>query len=192
MLIDHDVNINLVPYIAPPGEEGADLSYEGGEYEAFEGIAQQVADISGCRYVDPRTHKDRIDIQNANWTIQMECLVKAYLDYCTWDHGDGMPSAPNEDEPIHNHLDTLTLQNIELVDIFSDFFFFLRASVQPQPFHNFPNESLIYHGYLGCSPLHPTVAVSLRTLAVYRQSHRTCPRFSIQGQCKNLCHLHNV
>lgn len=76
------------------------------------------------RYVDPRTRKDRIDIQNANWTAQMECLVKAYLDFRTRDRGDGMPSAPNEDEPVLDHLDTLTLQNIELVDIFSDFFFF--------------------------------------------------------------------
>lgn len=47
MLIDHDVDINSVPYTAPPGEEGADLSYEGGEYEAFEGLAQQMADVSG-------------------------------------------------------------------------------------------------------------------------------------------------
>lgn len=47
MLIDHDVDINSVPYTAPPGEEGADLSYEGGEYEAFKGLAQQMADVSG-------------------------------------------------------------------------------------------------------------------------------------------------
>jgi hypothetical protein len=47
MLINHDVNINSVSYTAPPGEEGADLSYEGGEYEAFKGLAQQMADISG-------------------------------------------------------------------------------------------------------------------------------------------------
>ncbi|KAG1722975.1 hypothetical protein EDB19DRAFT_1593266, partial [Suillus lakei] len=51
---------------------------------------------------------------------------------------------------------------------------------------------LIYHGYLGCSLLHPTVAISLRTLAAYRQSHRTCPWFSVQAQCKALCHLHDV
>ncbi|KAG2151064.1 uncharacterized protein EDB93DRAFT_1240135 [Suillus bovinus] len=55
----------------------------------------------------------------------------------------------------------------------------------------YPNETLIHHGYLGCSPLFPTVAISIRTLAVYRQVHRTCPRFSIQAQCKALCHLHN-
>jgi hypothetical protein len=47
MLIDHDVSTDYIPYTAPPGEEGADLSHEGGEYEVFEGLAQQMADISG-------------------------------------------------------------------------------------------------------------------------------------------------
>jgi hypothetical protein len=47
MLIDHDVDTESLPYTAPPGEEGVDLSHEGGEYEAFERLAQQMADISG-------------------------------------------------------------------------------------------------------------------------------------------------
>jgi hypothetical protein len=47
MLIDHNVDIESIPYTAPPGEEGADLSHEGGEHEAFKGLAQQMADVSG-------------------------------------------------------------------------------------------------------------------------------------------------
>ena len=38
----------------------------------------------------------------------------------------------------------------------------------------------------------PTVAFSLRTLEVYRQTHRVCPRLSIQAEVRKLCHLHNV
>ena len=56
----------------------------------------------------------------------------------------------------------------------------------------YPNETLLYHGYISCSPVQPTLAISLRTLAAYRQSHRACPRFSIEAQCKMLCHIHNV
>ena len=67
-----------------------------------------------------------------------------------------------------------------------------KAMLVAHPDHLFPNENLIYHGYLGCSPVHPTVAISIRTLAAFRQSHRVCPRFSIQAQCKALCHLHHV
>ncbi|KAG2105063.1 uncharacterized protein F5147DRAFT_746487 [Suillus discolor] len=45
---------------------------------------------------------------------------------------------------------------------------------------------------MGCAPLFPTVAISICTLANYCQCHRTCPRFSIQAQCKALCHLHDM
>ncbi|EGN97916.1 hypothetical protein SERLA73DRAFT_109190 [Serpula lacrymans var. lacrymans S7.3] len=82
----------------------------------------------------------------------------------------------------------LSLKDVELVDMFVR----QRASLFPQPSHQFPNETLIYHGYLGCSSLYPTVAISLRTLAAYRQIHRTCPRLSVQAQCKALCHLHDI
>ncbi|KAG2155230.1 uncharacterized protein EDB93DRAFT_1239162 [Suillus bovinus] len=97
-----------------------------------------------------------------------------------------MPSFLPSGEPTLDG-DCLSLKNIELVDIFSR----KHASLQPHPSHKYPNETLIHHGYLGCSPLFPTVAISIRTLAVYWQVHRTCPRFSIQAQCKALCHLHN-
>ncbi|KAH7904674.1 hypothetical protein BJ138DRAFT_884863 [Hygrophoropsis aurantiaca] len=81
-----------------------------------------------------------------------------------------------------------SLANVELIDIFSR----NTTSLSTRSSHVYPNETLIYHGYLGSSPLYPTVAISIRTLAAYRQAHRTCPRFSIQAQCKALCHMHNV
>lgn len=56
----------------------------------------------------------------------------------------------------------------------------------------YPNEALLRNGYIGCSPLFPNVAISLRTLSAYRQIHRTSPRFSFEAMCKTLCHLHNV
>ncbi|KAG1804582.1 hypothetical protein EV424DRAFT_1330514 [Suillus variegatus] len=65
-------------------------------------------------------------------------------------------------------------------------------SLEPQPCHRYPNKTLIYYGYLGCSPLYPTIAISIHTLVNYCQCHRTCPRFSIEAQCKALCHLHNM
>ncbi|KAJ8584680.1 hypothetical protein M405DRAFT_746585 [Rhizopogon salebrosus TDB-379] len=82
----------------------------------------------------------------------------------------------------------VSLSNIELIDIFRR----KRSSLQSQPFHKYPNETLIYHGYIGCAPLYPTVAISLRTLAAYRQTHRVCPTFSVQAQCRTLCSLHDI
>ncbi|KAI6020940.1 hypothetical protein BKA83DRAFT_4464510 [Pisolithus microcarpus] len=96
--------------------------------------------------------------------------------------GDGLP-APEESK---NGAQCLT--DTELVDLFTR----RRATLPYKPHHLYPNEVLIYHGYIGCSPILPTVAVSLRTLATYHQIHCICPWFSIQAQCKLLCHLHDT
>jgi hypothetical protein len=56
----------------------------------------------------------------------------------------------------------------------------------------FPNVTLMRNGFIGSSPLAPTVAISIRTLAAYRQTHRVCPRLSIQAEVRKLCHLHAV
>lgn len=56
----------------------------------------------------------------------------------------------------------------------------------------YQNETLLHNGYLSCSPLMPTVAITIRSLSLFRQIHRTCPRFGIEAFSKALCHLHNV
>ena len=67
-----------------------------------------------------------------------------------------------------------------------------KMTLIARPHHKFANENLIYHGYLGCSPVYPALAISLRTLSLFQQARCVCPRFGIQVQCKILCHLHNV
>ncbi|KAG1772894.1 hypothetical protein EV702DRAFT_1181235 [Suillus placidus] len=48
------------------------------------------------------------------------------------------------------------------------------------------------YGCIGCSAIRPSIAITIRTLAVYRQTHRMCPWLSIHAEAKKLCHLHNV
>ncbi|KAG1746180.1 hypothetical protein EDB19DRAFT_1620207, partial [Suillus lakei] len=83
---------DLMPYTAPPGEEGLDISYEGGEHGVFNGLSQHVVLLSGCHYVDPHTRHDCIEVQTKHWNTQIDRLVNEYLDYCDRDRGDGMPS----------------------------------------------------------------------------------------------------
>ncbi|KAJ6573774.1 hypothetical protein DFH09DRAFT_1246596 [Mycena vulgaris] len=52
------------------------------------------------------------------------------------------------------------------------------------------NETLLFHGFIGGSPDQPTIAFSIKTFEVYRQIHRVCPRFSIDGLAKVLNYLH--
>ncbi|KAG1899504.1 uncharacterized protein F5891DRAFT_953753 [Suillus fuscotomentosus] len=97
-------------------------------------------------------------------------------------------------EPLPDYSSSVSLTNIELIDLFKQ----SHSSLHSQPFHGrYPNDrafKLIHHGYIGCAPLlYPcTAAISLCTLAAYRQMHRSCPRFSIQVQVKSLCFLHNT
>ncbi|KAJ6631847.1 hypothetical protein B0H10DRAFT_1937603 [Mycena sp. CBHHK59/15] len=54
------------------------------------------------------------------------------------------------------------------------------------------NETLLRHGYLGGSPERPSIAFSIRTLEIYRQIHRVCPRYTIDSLAKTLSYLHKV
>ncbi|KIK20392.1 hypothetical protein PISMIDRAFT_105862 [Pisolithus microcarpus 441] len=166
---------DIAPLFVAPGDEAFALSHEGGEHEAFEDLARQLADVRGVRHADSRTRRDRVELQTEHWTLQMDRLVDAYLDYSSRDTGDGLPVAGE----LEDHATKLQPGR--------------RLATLPHKSHHlYPNEVLIYHGYIGCSPLLPTVAVSLRTLATYRQIHRICPRFGIQAHCKLLCHLHSM
>ncbi|KAG1800234.1 uncharacterized protein HD556DRAFT_1230311 [Suillus plorans] len=120
MMVNCGMDIDGLPCTAPPGEEGMDMSHAGGEYEAFEGLTEQIADVSGYHYVDLRTRQDRTENQTEHWHLQLDLLVNAYLDYHSCDSGDGMPIL--EDELLEPPLDdspSVSLTNIELIDLFS-------------------------------------------------------------------------
>ncbi|KAG1777153.1 hypothetical protein EV702DRAFT_970206, partial [Suillus placidus] len=53
------------------------------------------------------------------------------------------------------------------------------------------NVSLLKSGYLSCSPLQPTLVISLGCLELYHQICQRKPSFSVQGMVKVLCALHN-
>jgi hypothetical protein len=56
----------------------------------------------------------------------------------------------------------------------------------------YTNEGLLRSGFIGATPLYPTIAISIRTLEDHLQTHRVCPRLSIQATVRKLCHVHNV
>ncbi|KIK39952.1 hypothetical protein CY34DRAFT_88259 [Suillus luteus UH-Slu-Lm8-n1] len=101
---------------APPGEEGFDISHEGGEYEAFEGLSEQVASLSHVCYVDACTRHDHIELQTEHWHNHIDRLVDSYLDYRLRDGGDGMPSVVDA-APAVEGSDCPTLTDI---DCYSD------------------------------------------------------------------------
>ncbi|KAG0703463.1 hypothetical protein DFH29DRAFT_803461 [Suillus ampliporus] len=113
MMVDYGMDFEALPYTAPPGEEGLEFSHVGGEHEAFEGLAIQIAEINH------RTCRDCTENQMAQWDIQIGHLVDAYLDYHSRSAENGMPTF---DEPpmvlSSSDPQCLSLSNIKLVDLF--------------------------------------------------------------------------
>lgn len=54
------------------------------------------------------------------------------------------------------------------------------------------NVSLIRIGFLGCSPIDPSFALSLDTLEFYHRLRRRHPRLGVQAMTRALCDVHEV
>lgn len=155
MMADLGMDVDMFLHTAPPGEEAFDPSHAGGEHEAFEGLAHQLADLTGqyvfkamCYLFQSNTHcSHHNDIRI--WGEQIETQTTHWLTHLSLSFAGRR----------HSHL-------------------------QPLLSHQYLNETLICYGYIGCTPMYPSVAISLHTLAAYCQAHRTCPWFTIQSQCK--------
>ncbi|KAG2157313.1 hypothetical protein DEU56DRAFT_722950 [Suillus clintonianus] len=165
MMADFGVEVEAFTHTAPPGEEAFDLSHAGGEHEAFEGLTHQLADLTGHHHIDPRSRGEWTETQTTHWNLQMDRLVDVYLDYRCRDSGDDMPDMSDQNMSGVNA--SFSINDIKLIDNFTR----RHTHLQPLLSHHYPNETLIYYGYIGCAPMYPSVAISLRTLATYHQSH---------------------
>ncbi|KAF8580817.1 hypothetical protein K439DRAFT_1619489 [Ramaria rubella] len=58
--------------------------------------------------------------------------------------------------------------------------------------HDNINQTLVLHGLLSTAPIHPTLAIPITTLALYRRCRLRCLQFSIQQWVKVLCDVSNI
>jgi hypothetical protein len=119
----------------------------------------------------------------ASWNTQMPDLVTAYLD---WRHG--CPIIPDKQSTATPASGGTVFFEVTAVTIEGR----LEYHRIPQKIGERPNVSLIREGLLGCSPIDPSVAISLQCLELYHQIRRRQPSFSLQAMAKVLCALHNV
>ena len=52
--------------------------------------------------------------------------------------------------------------------------------------------SLVSQGLIPCAPYTPSVAITTRTLDLYKNTHLRCPHLAVQPFVKALCDLHGV
>ena len=78
--------------------------------------------------------------------------------------------------------------SIELLDIYT-----LEASVRvPCSGEELPIQALVKNGYLGNVPSTPTLAISFRTLELFRRIRLRKSSFSVEAFAKVICDLYSV
>ncbi|KAG2350209.1 hypothetical protein BDR05DRAFT_971794 [Suillus weaverae] len=67
-----------------------------------------------------------------------------------------------------------------------------KVSVTIESTNHFVASALVRHGVIPCSPISPSVAISIDALELYRIAQLHNPHFSIQAYVKSICDLHGL
>ncbi|KAJ6617355.1 hypothetical protein B0H10DRAFT_2434508 [Mycena sp. CBHHK59/15] len=154
---------------APPvGEEGMYHSHAGKE-----AIFHQIWDKCKPGRGDPRRRLMRVQNMVNSWRDQMPSLVEAYLEL-------------KANGPVNSDgcTDAWSIETLGFDERGTRAFVHLDGM-------RCTNETLLRHAYIGASPEKVSLAFPLRLFEVYRQIHRTCPRFSLDTLSKTLTNLHH-
>ncbi|KAG1888202.1 hypothetical protein F4604DRAFT_1877359 [Suillus subluteus] len=111
-----------------------------------------------------------------HWDTQLPALASSYL---RWKHSK---------EEIHSASLDGHFFHVTVIKTYEHILNFAIPQLPDEP----ANVALLRHGFLGCSPVEPSVAVDLATLELYHRLRRRHPQLSIQTITKTLCDLHHV
>ena len=155
---------------------------------------------------DWRTRQDRILHQVADFELQMDTMVDAYMQWScqgpqAFSHWQ-MPTAPCQ-------TDSQSIASMTVIDIFGTWY--VPAGCAPPPVlppfvsadtascivpirsdDTFISCALLRLGLVPCAPVRPTVAISIRALEFFCVSSLYSPHFTLHAFAKVLCHSHTV
>ncbi|OJT09099.1 hypothetical protein TRAPUB_1 [Trametes pubescens] len=140
---------------------------------------RDILSMRGYRPKDERTWGLRVQNLDENWRPLLPKLVDCYL---RWRYGHPVPpvTPPDaSDGPSSFEIDVL------------DFYTLHRVAAIPMPEHCATRaEALVLSGYLGTAPLQPSLAISLKTLELFRVIRLFKASFSVEAYAKLLCHYY--
>ncbi|OJT11359.1 hypothetical protein TRAPUB_12122 [Trametes pubescens] len=136
------------------------------------------------RAKDDRSWGHRIQSMDDNWRPLLPRLVSAFL---RWQHtpsplssNDAGLANPDGDAPSFT------------IDVL-DFHTLARTATVPTPSDCETHaEALVLSGYLGTVPLRPSLAISLKTLELFRCIRLFKASFSVEAFAKLMCHYYSV
>lgn len=135
-------------------------------------------------YKDTRTWRQRLHCSHVNWDSIMDDLVETYL---RWKHPrlDANASSTSTSALAESPYDF----TVEVINIYSlETSALIRRSEESKS----PAIALVDCGYLGTTPTSPTLAISLKTLELYRRIRLRKPSFSVEAFAKVICDLYTV
>ncbi|KAG8717226.1 hypothetical protein FRC09_014581 [Ceratobasidium sp. 395] len=162
--------------------QGADAEDEADWIDEPDYIAPGLIPHSRYRSWAERTH-------NASdaWNEQYEPMTDAYLIYDASQSVDCDPKPPNPSNPMDDSESVETFC-VEVIDLFArrpDMSFTHNCNEHR-------NVTPVKSGYISSNATHPTMAISIRTLKLFRGIREHHPQFSVQAFAKVLCSLHNI
>jgi hypothetical protein len=136
-----------------------------------------------------------LERQQSNWKAVIPSLIEAFLKWKypeppTSDTLDGSTPAPTStDTTAAVDVDPVSYDfSIDCVDLYS-----LSTSIfVPRTSSMTAMEALMIQGYLATSPVDPTLAVSIKTLELFRRLRSRKASLSVEVYAKVLCDLYAV
>lgn len=143
------------------------------------------------RYLEKRTWKQRLARARQNWDPVLPSLAELYMKWKYLTSPSRSPSPMVADPPLPPSNapppDDFSFL-IEVLDIYD-----LDVSVTiPCSGDELPIQALLKSGYLGNSPATPSIAISLRTLELFRRVRLRKSSFSVEAFAKVICDLYAV
>ncbi|TCD61105.1 hypothetical protein EIP91_009022 [Steccherinum ochraceum] len=133
---------------------------------------------------DTRNRRQRLKNLDENWQPLIPGMVSAYL---AWKAANSTmspstsPATPADASPFEYDIDVLNVYTLQR-----------SARIVPTDADISGAAVLIKHGYIGNSPLRPSIAISLTTLELFRRLRLRSPSFSCEAFCKVVCDLNEI
>ncbi|KAF8515032.1 hypothetical protein BU17DRAFT_93915 [Hysterangium stoloniferum] len=151
--------------------QGLELSHEGGEFEHL-----------FSNWKNPPSPQD--------WEIQLPLLFEAYMEFNYG--GDRIMTDISDASDTAGDIRMEQAQDEFTITMFGLEGYAACTLAHDKRGHTFLNQTLISHGFLGASPIIPSLAFSLKDLEIYCHCRLRCPQFSIQQWVKVMCDLSNI
>jgi hypothetical protein len=155
-------------------------------------------------YHDTRTWRQRLERQQSNWNAIFPSLTAAFLQWkyptttlaphpptgsCDTPEAHAPPLPTDSPSPHAIDVDPISYDfTIDCVDLYT-----LSTSIHvPRTASMTAAEALMVQGYLVTSPVDPTLAISLKTLELFRRLRCRKASLSVEAYAKVLCDLYAV